>query len=142
MLENWQNTISGLQELMSADELQSVLCDQSNALHWAEIINARGMSQSADGGVVGSKPYVSSAQYLKEMGHYCKGCHYGPNEKVGPKAYPFNALYWCFYFRQRQKLERNPRIERAYLTLDRMDMEKQRAPLPTADINLNRIEEL
>lgn len=113
-----------------------------DALQWVEITNTRGMSQFADGGIVGSKPYVSSAQYLKKMGHYCKGCHYDPNEKVGPKACPFNALYWDFYARHREKLERNPRIGMAYRTWDRMDAEKQQALLDTAAMNLNRIEEL
>ncbi len=113
-----------------------------DALQWVEITNTRGMSQFADGGIVGSKPYVSSAQYLKKMGHYCKGCHYDPNEKVGEKACPFNALYWDFYERHREKLERNPRIGMAYRTWDRMDPEKQRALLDTAAMNLNRMEEL
>jgi len=113
-----------------------------DALQWVEITNTRGMSQFADGGIVGSKPYVSSAQYLKKMGHYCKGCQYDPNEKVGEKACPFNALYWDFYDRHRDKLERNPRIGMAYRTWDRMDPEKQRALLETAAMNLNRIEEL
>lgn len=113
-----------------------------DALQWVEITNTRGMSQFADGGIVGSKPYVSSAQYLKKMGHYCKGCYYDPNEKVGEKACPFNALYWDFYERHREKLERNPRIGMAYRTWDRMDPDKQRALLDTAAMNLNRLEEL
>ena len=32
-----------------------------DALQWVEITNTRGMSQFADGGIVGTKPYVSSA---------------------------------------------------------------------------------
>jgi deoxyribodipyrimidine photolyase-like uncharacterized protein len=58
-------------------------------------------------------------------------------KKVGEKACPFNALYWDFYERHREKLERNPRIEMAYRTWDRMDPDKQRALLDTAAINLN-----
>ena len=76
------------------------------------------------------------------MGHYCKGCHYDPNEKVGEKACPFNALYWDFYERHREKLERNPRIGMAYRTWDRMDPVKQQALLETAAHHLNNLESL
>ena len=62
-----------------------------DALEWVEITNTRGMSQFADGGIVGSKPYVSSAQYIKKMGPYCKGCHYKANEKVGEQALPIST---------------------------------------------------
>jgi len=113
-----------------------------DALEWVEITNTRGMSQFADGGIVGSKPYVSSAQYIKKMGPYCKGCHYKANEKVGEQACPFNALYWDFHARHREALERNPRIGMVYRTWDRMDAEKQAALLATAKMNLNRINEL
>ena len=113
-----------------------------DALEWVEITNTRGMSQFADGGIVGSKPYVSSAQYIKKMGPYCKGCHYKADAKTGEEACPFNGLYWHFHVRNRSKLERNPRIGMAYRTWDKMAPEKQQALLETAEMNLNRIEEL
>lgn len=113
-----------------------------DALEWVEITNTRGMSQFADGGIVGSKPYVSSAQYIKKMGPYCKGCHYQSSEKVGERACPFNALYWDFYARHRNVLERNPRIGMAYRTWDRMESSTQQALLETAEMNLNRLESL
>ena len=113
-----------------------------DALEWVEITNTRGMSQFADGGIVGSKPYTSSAQYIKKMGPYCKGYHYIPNAKIGKDACPFNALYWHFHVRNRTKLERNPRIGMAYRTWDKMAPEKQQALLETAEMNLDRIEEL
>lgn len=113
-----------------------------DALEWVEITNTRGMSQFADGGIVGSKPYVSSAQYIKKMGPYCKGCHYKADVKTGEEACPFNGLYWHFHVRNRSKLERNPRIGMAYRTWDKMAPEKQQALLETAEMNLNRIEEL
>jgi len=113
-----------------------------DALEWVEITNTRGMSQFADGGIVGSKPYVSSAQYIKKMGPYCKGCHYKAEEKTGEKACPFNSLYWDFHVRHRDLLARNPRIGMAYRTWDKMDPAKQQALLETAEMNLNRINEL
>ena len=39
-----------------------------DAIEWVEITNTRGMSQFADGGIVGTKPYVSSANYLHKKG--------------------------------------------------------------------------
>jgi len=96
-----------------------------DAIQWVEITNTRGMSQYADGGIVGTKPYVSSANYIDKMSNYCSGCHYNKTKKFGDKACPFNSLYWSFYARNRDKLEKNPRIGFVYKTLDRMkDREK------------------
>lgn len=91
-----------------------------DAIQWVEIMNTRGMSQFADGGIVGTKPYVSSANYINKMSHYCGSCYYDPKKKTGPKACPFNSLYWHFYDRHRDKLEKNPRIGMAYRTMARM----------------------
>ena len=76
------------------------------------------------------------------MGPYCKGCHYKAEEKTGEKACPFNSLYWDFHVRHRDLLARNPRIGMAYRTWDKMDPAKQQALLETAEMNLNRINEL
>ncbi len=75
-----------------------------DALEWVEITNTRGMSQFADGGIVGTKPYVSSGAYLNKMGHHCASCHYKVSERTGEKACPFNALYWHFLARNRERM--------------------------------------
>ena len=67
-----------------------------DAIEWVEMPNARGMSQFADGGVMATKPYVSSANYIHKMSDYCRSCRYDPKVKTGPDACPFNALYWIF----------------------------------------------
>jgi deoxyribodipyrimidine photolyase-related protein len=103
-----------------------------DALEWVEITNTRGMSQFADGGIVGTKPYVSSANYLHKMGDYCAQCHYRRDEKTGPNACPFNALYWDFYDRHRPLLGRNPRIGMMYQVWDKMTAEERVALLERA----------
>ncbi|MEZ4740314.1 MAG: cryptochrome/photolyase family protein [Flavobacteriales bacterium] len=63
-----------------------------DAIEWVEIASTRGMSQFADGGIVGTKPYVSNSAYLNKMGHHCGTCFYDVKQRTGPKACPFNAL--------------------------------------------------
>ncbi len=87
-----------------------------DAIEWVEITNTRGMSQFADGGIVGTKPYVSSANYIDKMSDYCQNCHYNKKAKYGERACPFNSLYWDFYDRHADRLERNPRIGMMYRT--------------------------
>ena len=113
-----------------------------DAIEWVEITNTRGMSQFADGGIVGTKPYVSSANYMDKMSHYCGNCYYNKKEKMGAKACPFNSLYWHFYDRHEDLLSKNPRIGMAYRNLARMDGEKKAAILETAERYLENIEEL
>jgi deoxyribodipyrimidine photolyase-related protein len=111
-----------------------------DAIEWVEMTNTRGMSQFADGGIVGTKPYVSSANYIKKQGNYCDHCAYNHKDKVGEKACPFNSLYWHFYERNREKLEKNPRIGMAYRTLDKLKNKQE--ILDQAESYLSNINEL
>ena len=113
-----------------------------DAIEWVEITNTRGMSQFADGGIVGTKPYVSSANYIDKMSHHCGGCFYDKTQKIGPKACPFNALYWHFYDRHQDKLERNPRIGMMYQTWKKMNPETKAQIIAQAETNLARLDEL
>jgi len=113
-----------------------------DAIEWVEITNTRGMSQYADGGIVGSKPYVASANYMHKMSNYCKTCHYNKDEKTGEKACPFNSLYWDFYHRHRDKFERNPRIGMMYQLLNKMEPEQLDAILDRAAWVKKHVEEL
>ncbi|MGP3698805.1 cryptochrome/photolyase family protein [Rhodobacter sp. NSM] len=91
-----------------------------DALEWVEAPNTIGMSQFADDGLLGSKPYVSSGAYIDRMSDYCRGCDYAVKERTGPRACPFNLLYWHFLDRHRERFERNPRMVQMYRTWDRM----------------------
>jgi deoxyribodipyrimidine photolyase-related protein len=113
-----------------------------DAIEWVEITNTRGMSQFADGGIVGSKPYVSSANYIDKMSDYCKKCYYDKKEKTTHNACPFNSLYWDFYERNRSKLEKNPRIGMMYRVLDKMQAEEKVKIFEKADFYLKNLNTL
>jgi deoxyribodipyrimidine photolyase-related protein len=113
-----------------------------DALDWVEITNTRGMSQFADGGIIGTKPYVSSATYIDKMSNYCENCFYSKKEKVGEKACPFNSLYWHFYERHENKLGKNPRIGMMYNVWNKMEISKKEAILVQAQYYLDNINSL
>jgi deoxyribodipyrimidine photolyase-related protein len=114
----------------------------ADAIEWVELPNTRGMSQFADGGIVGTKPYVSSANYISKMSNYCKGCHYNAKEKTTENACPFNSLYWNFYDLHRSKFEKNPRVGMVYMLWNKMKAEDQSAILKKAESVLTNIENL
>ncbi len=113
-----------------------------DAIEWVEIINTRGMSQFADGGIVGTKPYVSSAAYIDKMSHYCGSCFYKKEVKTGDKACPFNSLYWNFYDKNEAQLSKNPRIGMMYNVWRKMKPENKTALLEQADYYLKNINDL
>ncbi|MCR9085275.1 MAG: cryptochrome/photolyase family protein [Rhodobacteraceae bacterium] len=113
----------------------------ADAYEWVESPNVIGMSQFADGGVVASKPYVSSGAYLDRMSDYCKGCHYKVRGKTGEAACPFNLLYWHFLIRHRDRFAGNPRMAQMYRTWDRMDEVRRATVLKDAERFLARLDD-
>ncbi|MEJ6397493.1 cryptochrome/photolyase family protein [Yoonia sp. 208BN28-4] len=97
----------------------------ADAYEWVEAPNVIGMSQFADGGIIASKPYVSSGNYIDKMSDYCKSCAYKVKDKTGEDACPFNLLYWDFLVRHRNRFKANPRMGQMYATWDRMADEKR-----------------
>jgi deoxyribodipyrimidine photolyase-related protein len=91
-----------------------------DAFEWVEAPNTLGMSQWSDGGLLATKPYVSSAAYLQRMGDHCKGCRYDPKARTSDNACPFNALYWNFFDHHRLHFQTNPRLGVVYHQLKRM----------------------
>ena len=113
-----------------------------DAIQWVQITNVRGLSQFADGGQIGTKTYVSSAAYINRMSHYCSGCYYDKNKKVGARACPFNSLYWNFFDRHESKLAKNPRISMIYKAWHKMAPEIKAALLEQAEQYLEQIDTL
>ena len=97
----------------------------ADAYEWVEAPNTLGMALFADGGLLGSKPYAASGNYINKMSDYCSGCAYAVKRKTGEGACPFNPLYWDFLARNEDKLRGNPRLAQIYRTWDRMADDKQ-----------------
>lgn len=93
----------------------------ADAYEWVELPNTHGMALHADGGLMASKPYAASGNYINKMSDYCSGCAYDVTAKTGPGACPFNFLYWDFIARNRESLAGNPRMALIYKALDRLD---------------------
>jgi deoxyribodipyrimidine photolyase-related protein len=92
-----------------------------------ELPNTIGMSQFADGSLLASKPYAASGAYINRMSDYCGSCAYAVKERTGPKACPFNALYWDFIARHASKIRANPRMAQMVRTFEKFsDDEKVR----------------
>ncbi|SDX87364.1 cryptochrome/photolyase family protein [Citreimonas salinaria] len=111
-----------------------------DAYEWVEAPNVIGMSQFADGGVIASKPYVSSGNYIAKMSDYCGHCAYKVKDKTGPDACPFNLLFWYFMDRHRDRFEGNPRMAQMYRTFDRMDSDRRETVLREAARFLDRMD--
>ncbi len=95
-----------------------------DAIEWVEMPNTRGMSQYADGGIVATKPYVSSGSYINKMSNYCGNCHYKVKEKLNEKACPFNSLYWHFLDEKKQHFANNQRMSMMLALLRKMKPEE------------------
>jgi deoxyribodipyrimidine photolyase-related protein len=113
----------------------------SDAHEWVEMPNTLGMALFGDGGIVGSKPYAASGKYIDKMSNFCKNCRYDPQEMIGERACPFNALYWDFLARNRDKLKNNHRLFYTYSTWDKFDPSKQQNIISKASDTLNRMQE-
>lgn len=111
-----------------------------DAFDWVELPNTLGMVMHADGGYLGSKPYCASGQYIKRMSDYCGSCHYKVSESTSERACPFNALYWHFLMRHRDRLRGNHRLGMIYRSLERMDEAKQDALWARGEALLARLD--
>ncbi len=98
-----------------------------DAYEWVELPNTLGMSQFGDGGLVGSKPYISSGAYIDRMSDYCRHCRYDVKQRIGLDACPFNALYWDFIARHEDRLADNHRMAMPYRTWAKQSPEAQAA---------------
>ncbi|WP_419827751.1 cryptochrome/photolyase family protein [Sphingomonas sp.] len=99
----------------------------ADAYEWVEMPNVLGMSQFADGGRIGSKPYAGGGAYINRMSDYCGRCRYDVKRRVGEDACPFNALYWDFLAQHERRFRDNRRMGPVYRNWERMAEEDRRA---------------
>ncbi|MFV8393993.1 cryptochrome/photolyase family protein [Flavobacterium sp. LB2P6] len=95
-----------------------------DAIEWVEMPNTRGMSQYADGGIIATKPYVSSGSYINKMSNNCAKCHYNVKEKFGDQACPFNTLYWNFLDEKKESFKGNQRMGMMLNLLNKINPEE------------------
>jgi deoxyribodipyrimidine photolyase-related protein len=86
--------------------------------------NVYGMGLYADGGRVGSKPYLASANYINKMSDYCQNCPFDHKKRIGKGACPFNFMYWSFLIKHEHKLRQNYRMARTLYHLKNMDQDE------------------
>lgn len=113
-----------------------------DAIEWVEMPNTRGMSQFADGGIVGSKAYAASGNYINKMSDYCGECHYQVKHSSGDKACPMNSLYWHFMDRNESLMGNNPRNAMVYKNWHKKPESDRQAILQQAEQYLIHIEQL
>lgn len=111
-----------------------------DAFDWVELPNTLGMVMHADGGYLGSKPYCASGRYIQRMSNHCGSCRYRVDKATEEDACPFNALYWHFLMRHRERLGNNPRLSMPYRNLQRMDDERSLALWQRGEALLARLD--
>ncbi|MGD9578858.1 MAG: cryptochrome/photolyase family protein, partial [Syntrophorhabdus sp.] len=90
---------------------------------WVMVPNVYGMSQYADGGLMVTKPYISSSKYILRMSNYRKG----------PWCDTWDALYWNFINKHRSVFRKNPRMGFMVSAFDRMSADRQKTHLSRAE---------
>ena len=81
-----------------------------DAYDWVMVSNVYGMSQYADGGLMTTKPYISSSNYVRKMSDY----------KQGDWASLWDALYWRFIHKHQDFFKGNARLAMMTSHLKRM----------------------
>ena len=103
-----------------------------DAYDWVMVPNIYGMSQFADGGLMSSKPYISSSNYLKKMSDFPDGDW----RKI------WDGLYWRFIDLNRDLFNKNIRMKFMVNMLDKMTTEKKESHFNTANSYLSELDKI
>ena len=136
--------VTGNFALLSGVQPQQIsewyLAMYADAYEWVELPNTLGMVMHADGGLLASKPYAASGNYINKMSDYCKHCYYNVKTKTEPDSCPFNSLYWYFMIKNEKFFRSNTRMRMTYQSLDKMQNKEQ--IVAHAEDLLSRLDEL
>jgi deoxyribodipyrimidine photolyase-related protein len=94
-----------------------------DAYDWVMVPNVFGMSQFADGGLIMTKPYVSSSHYLLKMSDY----------PAGPWCEIWDGLFWRFIEKHRDYFQKNPRLKPMVRVLTCMSQDRFRDLMQIAE---------
>ncbi|GAB5400548.1 MAG: cryptochrome/photolyase family protein [Aureisphaera sp.] len=100
-----------------------------DAYDWVMVPNVYGMSLYADGGLMSTKPYISSSNYIMKMSDYPKG----------EWQIIWDGLFWNFMDKHREFFQSNPRLGMLIRTLDKMDVTKREQHFVTAESFLQKL---
>jgi deoxyribodipyrimidine photolyase-related protein len=101
-----------------------------DAYDWVMVPNVYGMSQYADGGLMATKPYISSSNYILKMSHY----------KKGDWCTVWDGLYWRFIGKHQKQFSKNPRMRMMVNQLGKIDADRKKYLLATADSFLKSLD--
>ena len=99
-----------------------------DAYDWVMVPNVYGMSLNADGGLITTKPYISSSNYILKMSDY----------KKGEWCDIWNGLYWRFIHKHQDVIRRNPRMGMMVNIMKKMSKDKLKKYLKVADAFLKK----
>ena len=101
-----------------------------DAYDWVMVPNVYGMSLFADGGLMSTKPYISSSNYIMKMSNY----------KIGDWQKTWDGLFWTFMDKHRDFFLSNPRLGMLIRTFDKMNQEKKEVHFENAKQFFNQLD--
>ncbi len=97
---------------------------------WVMVPNVYGMSQYADGGLMSTKPYISSSNYIKKMSDF----------RTDSWCEIWDGLYWRFIHKHRNFFSKNPRLSMMVHQLNKMTDQKLKQHLIKANEFLSELD--
>ena len=101
-----------------------------DAYDWVMVPNVYGMTQYADGGLITTKPYISSSNYVLKMSDY----------KKGEWCKVWDGLYWRFVHQHKEEFSKNHRMGFVTNLLGRMKPDTLNKHLEIADTFLDAMD--
>ena len=101
-----------------------------DAYDWVMVPNVYGMGLFADGGLMSTKPYISSSNYINKMGDY----------EGGKWEETWDGLFWNFMDKNRDFFEENPRLAMLLRNFDKMNTDTKEKHLQTAKEYLEQLD--